>query len=404
MQAVETARHEYRLARSQGGVLLVVGVVLIAAIVPIGWAAWTDTTLSSAAMILTVGAGMLGVGAYLLAWTTRARLTLDKPGLSLRGAFSERHYAMSDVEGMRNLPRKYGTMPVIWVRGGDPIDVSRFATDDAFRSWFDALPDLDERDRKALLDEIVQSEELGATPDERMNALGRAKGWSYALTGATIAAMAGMLWEPEKFRLPCAAVLWLAPVAAMMLLHRSHLLYTVFRPKKDPRADLTAPLMLAGFGLMTASQGMNIVSWQPLMLGMIPVAVGFVAAFYHPVRSNVQQAGAVIALFFIALLYGFGAVVSADTLGDGSAPAIYRVRVLDKYITVTHGKGAHTTYYLRTEPWGPFAEPVHSVSVPSSVYRTTSEGDLVCIGLRAGLLHAAWYERMPCEDAVDVPQ
>src|ERR1700691_254828 len=117
MQAVETARHEYRLARSQGGVLLVVGVVLIAAIVPIGWAAWTDTTLSSAAMILTVGAGMLGVGAYLLAWTTRARLTLDKSGLSLRGTFSERHYAMSDVEGMRNLPRKYGTMPVIWVRG-----------------------------------------------------------------------------------------------------------------------------------------------------------------------------------------------------------------------------------------------------------------------------------------------
>jgi len=404
MQAVETARHEYRLASSQGGVLLVVGVVLIAAIVPIGWAASTDTTVSSAAMILTVGAGMLGVGAYLLAWTTRARLILDESGLSLRGAFSERHVAISDVEGMRNLPQRYGTTPVICVRGGDPIDPTRFTTDDAFKEWFGRLTDLDERDRKAMLDQITQSEELGATADERMDALGRAKGWSYTLTGAAIAAMVGCLWAPEKFRLPCAAVLWLTPLATLMLLHRSHLLYTVFRPRRDPRADLTTPLTLAGFGLMMASQGMNIVSWQPLMLGTILLGVGFAAAFYHPLRSNVRQGGAVVGLLVLALLYGFGGAISADTLGDGSAPAIYRVRVLDKYIRVTHGKGAHTTYYLHTEPWGPFAQPVRSVSVPSRVYRETNEGDLVCIGLRNGLLHAPWYERMPCEDAVEAPQ
>ncbi len=62
--------------------------------------------------------------------------------------------------------------------------------------------------------------------------------------------------------LPFSIALALVPVALAMLLHRSPLLYTVFKRKEDPRAELLYALIASSFGLLIRAHGIHFVSLQ----------------------------------------------------------------------------------------------------------------------------------------------
>lgn len=397
-QAVDTARHEYGVGRTQGAVSLVIGVVFVAVVLPLGYLAATDADRNVAHILGVLGAVLLLTGAYLLAWAVRSQLILEGSRITVRGILDERTYDLSELEGSRTIYARHTSIPVICLKGGGrPIDISRYGTDDAFREWFGQLTDLDERDRKAVLDEISQSQELGATPEERMDSLARAKRWSVTLSVIAGAAAIGYLFGPESARLASAAVLWITPIAVLMFLHRSHLLYAIFKQKRDPRAELSIPLILAALALIVNVQDINLISWMPLLPWMVIASAAFILMFYRAVHSNLKTAGATIALLIFALFYGIGTAISADTAADGSKAEVYRVHVMRKYIHVTSGRHRTTTYYLVTEPWGPYEAPIQEMKVSGGMYRNTSEGDLVCIGLRPGLLHAPWFEPVACD-------
>ena len=266
-----------------------------------------------------------------------------------------------------------------------------FNTDDDFRAWLQQVTDLDARDRDALLAEISQDSELGATPEERLNALKQAKTRSIAVLVVAIAAAAGLNFGTEAMHLPSAVALALAPVAAMLLLRQSPLLYSIFKKKADPRADLAFILMVAGFGLFFAAMNIEFVSYKPLLLLIVIVALGFVAAFFNSARQNSSPAGAVIGLLAFAALYGYGLAVAADTVTDKSTASTYVVPVTGKHIS----SGRSTTYYLELAPWGPI-ENSNRISVPHSFYNDTQPGDQVCLALHDGRLHAPWYQLASC--------
>jgi hypothetical protein len=81
---------------------------------------------------------------------------------------------------------------------------------------------------------------------------------------------------------------------------------------------------------------------------------------------------------------------------DTSQPQSFTVQVVGKHLS----RGRSTTYYLDLAPWGP-VDRTNSISVPSTLYRNTVEGDDVCLDLHAGALHMPWYRRVACGARTD---
>ena len=334
------------------------------------------------------------VGGYMAAMALRTRLTIEGTRIAVRGVFQEKTADLSEIEGFRTVSNRNGTFRVLQLKEGrGTITISsRFDTDDDYRAYFQQIEDLDDTHRKTILAEIEQQQDLGATPEERVAALQTAKTWSvFALIVTATAALALNFGGPV-LQQPSAAVLGLAPLAAVFLVLRSPLLYAVFKRKKDPRAELSFILLVAGFGFLIRMREITFVSMQPLLL-LMAVAAGAVIFGYYSSVQSASSRGALFGLLILAGLYGYGLVTVTDTIFDGSAGVNYSAPVVGKH-TVS---GRSTTYYLRLAPWGPL-ETEKDVSVSSTLYRELAPGEQLCMVLHPGTLHAAWFRVYRCSD------
>ena len=178
------------------------------------------------------------------------------------------------------------------------------------------------------------------------------------------------------------------------MIHRSPLLYTVFRRKDDPRAELLYALIVAGFGLMIRARGIHFVSLQSVGVVIAFLTFAYIGAFYHSLFESPSPARTFFALLLFGMLSSYGLVVVADAVGDESTPTRYVVHVVGKHYTT----GRSRSFYLELEPWGPVEQP-SSLGVSKAIYDKASAGDQVCLELRPGRLNAAWYTQVPCSAA-----
>lgn len=401
VEPLVATRHEYRLRNAQSVPSMVIGVIMVAAAVPITWLLLTSANPSSATTLVVLDCAMLGTGAWLLSWVLRSRLVLENNQLRVCNGGLERVYDASQIDGVRSIPVRYGSIPMLCLRGSSTrIQYSRFATDEFFRTWLAQFPDFDEQERKAILDQITQDQELGATPEERLGALTVAKTWSIGLSIVAGLAAAGFVFGPAEAKLPLGAALLLTPVIVMVLLHGSPHIYAFFKRRADPRAELMFPVALAAPALLIGSlqvfpaAEINLISFSPLLVWILVVVAVFLLAFYRSAQANFQPSRAVFSLLVLAALFGAGAAMWADVWGDQAPPALYRAQVIEKYYHVSSGRSRSTTYYLETDEWGP--ELIRRVQVSRPLYRNTSAGDSVCLSRKPGLLHAPWYQAMAC--------
>jgi heme-degrading monooxygenase HmoA len=393
MQQVSTTRHEYRLKTWQRVFFMLLGLVFAGIG---GFVAFIAAAHSGRAVEVIMPIFFIGMGLYLAAYALRSRVVIDGARIEVRDAFRDRAADLSEIEGFRTISSRNGRYTQLCLkeeRGKITISQS-FATDDDYRAWFQQLTDLDARDRDALLDEISHDTELGSTPEERLNALKLAKTVSIAIIAVSVAAAVGLDFGARNLYLPSAAVLALVPVAAMLLMQRSPLLYAVFKKKADPRADLSIALMIAGFGMFLSGRNLHLVSVQPLLLMAVPVALVYIASFFNSARKSSSSIATLYGLVVFAVLYSYPLVVLADTLLDTAKPASYTVPVTGKHMV----RGRSTTYYLDLAPWGPLQNP-NKISVSSSFYRDAQPGDQICLDLHPGRLHAPWYQRIDCSVA-----
>ncbi len=391
-----TARHEYRLKGTQRGLYLFVGLVFFAGgflFHSLSNTAPSPDRFSGMGPMMTILLAAAGI--YMFTLALRSRLVIDGTRIEVRYAFKERTADLREIEGFRIASSRNGTYTYLCLKEGrGTIAISQgFATDDDYRAWLQQLTDLDKHDREALLDEISRQEDLGATPQERLDALATAKTWSIFSLIVAVTTAIGLNFGPSALQLPSALVLALVPVAVLFLVQRSPLLYAIFKPKSDPRAEMSFALMVASFGFILRIHGFELVSIQPLLLIIVVVALAYGAMLYTSTRKVSAVRGRLFGLLFFVALYSYGLAEVADTLPDNSAAKIYSVTVIDKHIS----SGRSTTYYLRLEPWGPFQTP-NQVRVSSREYGETNPGDQICLGLHPGSLHAPWYQTVPCQD------
>jgi hypothetical protein len=384
-------RREYQLKAWQKLLYLVVGMVFLTVGAVFGPVLFRASAAGLPAALPSLF--FLGFGVYMLAQVARSRLILDGTRITVHGAIRERTAERGDIEGFRTISSRNGSYTLLQLKQGlGTISIpNSFDTDEDYRAWMKKLPDLDQRNREEILDEISQKADLGSTPEERLQALPTARTWALFLSIVTGAGAAGLLLAPAQMRMLAAAVLVVTPMVAAMLLHRSPLLYALFKPKADPRAELVFVPILAGFGLLFRASGLHFVSTQTLLLFATPVTLAYLAAFATASGGGAARRGSLLAVLFFTGLYSYALVAVSDTLGDQGATSSYSAQVLGKH--ESHGRS--TSYTLTLAPWGS-QQQTSSVGVSSATYRAVVPGDEVCIQQHPGNLHIPWYRVEAC--------
>jgi hypothetical protein len=340
-----------------------------------------------------------GLGVYMIALALRSRLAIEGSHLSVRGVFREQNAELDEIEGYRAITTRNGSFWRLELRQGrGSITIQKWFDCDELRAWFQQLADLDERDSKALLEEIQQNQNLGASPEERLRALARAKTMNIALSVALIAAAIGCIVAHSSVRLLLAAVLAAGPFVVLYLLKSEPLLYALGKPRKDPRTDTVIAVVASAMGLLFTGLAANFVSLAPLLVWMAAVLAVFAGAFLSMAQQGPRPQGMILLVLIFGGMYAYGLAASADTQLDKSKPTRYETQITGKHLA----KGKSTNYYLDLAPWGPenISKPLN---VSGSAYEGAEPGDPVCLALHPGALHAAWYERVACGTELDSP-
>ncbi|HTX41062.1 MAG TPA: hypothetical protein VMD25_04485 [Acidobacteriaceae bacterium] len=391
---IEMGERVYRMRGVQRALYLLFAAMLVLAALGM-WRVVGHATHAATLPEGLAGAAAAVAAFYLALSALRSRLQIDGTQVRVQGALGERTFDAADVEGYRTLSGRYGSYQVLCLKdGGARIQFSQYATDEAFREWLSRLPDLDARDREAALKKIAEDPDLGATPEERQNALSSAKWTNVAACAVVAMAAIASLWGPPEFAAAATAVLALGPMTAAYLLFRSPLLYGLMKPKRDPRTELSFLLLVSVVGLVAGDGRVNLVSLAPLGPAIAGVAIVFCAAFLPAVWKSAQRGGALIAMILFGLFYSYGLAAAINRVADRSTPEMFRVEVLAQH--VTHGSRS-TSYHLTLEPWGPYSR-VNSMPVSRSVYEQTQPGTTICLDLHAGFLGAAWYQPIDCAE------
>jgi hypothetical protein len=392
-EQISATRHEYRVKAWCRSLFLILGAPAIAGGVIMCALA---TKGANTALPVVMTAVFLFFGIYLIALAIRSRVIIEGNRIEIRGAFTDRFADLNEIEGYRTVSSRNGKYTQFYLNSGRRTITmaNHFDHDSAFDSWIRRVPDLDKRDRDRILEKISQQDELGSTPQQRLAALTQAKTYSiFALVIAIAAAVAANFGIPALY-LPFSIALALVPVTLAILLHRSPLLYAVFKRKDDPRAELLYALIAASFGLLIRARGVHFVSLQSIGLVVALLTLAYIAAFYHSFFESPSPTRTFFALLLFGILYSYTAVAVADAVGDESIPTRFVVSVVGKHYTT----GRSRSFYLELEPWGPMSQP-SSLGVSKTIYDKSSPGDQVCLELRPGRLNAAWYTQVSCSNA-----
>lgn len=137
---------------------------------------------------------------------------------------------------------------------------------------------------------------------------------------------------------------------------------------------------------------LHVVRWQD----SVALTIAFTLLLWFPaMKADAvvrKRRGRIVGLLVVCAPYGYGAGMEVNALLDRSPAMTYSAHVTDKHASHSRGTSA---YYLHLEPWGPRVSS-DDVPVPYALYTNTQIGDSVCVELKPGLLHVAWYLVKKC--------
>jgi hypothetical protein len=347
-----------------------------------------------------VAAGILAafsaLGLYLAVGARFYRLVLSADGIEVFDVLRRRRLERADIAGRLRAVNQIGAgwTLVSQPGSGRKLQLSSFLKiDHDFSNWILSLPDLDE-DRKTAADrevseatDVLKARGFDAKAIPRLRQLVT---WSNrVIMGLALGAY--LLPDPHH------VLAWLCialPWVTIALVRQFQPFYRLGGPKNSPLPDLSLPFIIPGAVLsLLAVMSLSPVGWRPtLELSLVFSAALWGAAMLADPWLRKHRITAVL-LAALSIGYGYGAGLEVNALLDRSTPISYPVAVTSKH--VSHGKS--TNYHLGLAPWGPYRTS-EDVMVPGWRYRQTQIGDTVCIALRAGALHVAWYTVGSCGD------
>jgi len=366
------------------GLLFLAGAIACAAVVMNG---------AQSAVLALFGILAAAGGVYMLALPVRGRMVLEGTRIEVRDTFREHVADLSEIEGFRTISSRNGRYWKIYLKDGrGSFSIAdHFNTDDNFRVWFQQVVDLDLRDGEITMAEIAHDETVGATEQERMDALARAKRWAIGLNViATVAAVCAYVTHGDAKPI-AVLVSIIAPFSGAALVWWKPRLYSMFKPKKDPRADLAWVSFAPTFGLCFASSDFHPVAITSLLPAMGALALAYAFVSVSDVRRGRSVLGNGLVLLLISCGFAYGAAATANATFDDATPGSYSTQVLGKHVS----RGRSTSYYVRLAPWGP-VQGERDLHVSYGFYRDARINGTVCLRLHPGALHAPWYAPVSC--------
>jgi hypothetical protein len=339
---------------------------------------------------LLFGLLFLVPGLLLTSLVLRGRLVLEANRIEVHSALRTFTANREEIEGIRKVKNQFDSWTRIYLkdnRGAFNVSDSFSGIDD-LNQWLRGLPDLDDHNA----DEIRRALSNPFNGEGHADKLRQAKIWNRALcVAAGLLVLAVIVGDTYRgYALP---VLALFPFLGVFLVRRFPLLFTLFKAKRDPRSDSGLVIMLPALGmLLLTDEATHLVDPLKLTFWYFIVAACLVISLFKIIWENASRWGALFGLTVFALMYSMGLINAADIMPDRSTPMSYSAAIVEMH--ETHGK--HTSYYVRLNPWGPF-EYYKDVEISAGMYYKVKVGDLVCIGLHPGYLHAPWYSVARCE-------
>jgi hypothetical protein len=389
--------HVYRLRR--GWFVFLFGLGLLPALAGIAGCVYFGTghevnSQRDAVMMVTICAAFACLGAYVLALSLRARLTLTETGISYRQVLGTKHIKKASVAGWRTNHATTPPLINLLLNGDGPSKLqimAVFETDLAFEDWLASVPNLDIEEQVTTITEVLKDETAGGSADERLESLAKARKFARAANLLSAGLGVWAFFWPEPY-MPLMWGLVLAPWVLLGIVAMSRGLIRVDQRPNDvhPSIALGMILSLAAL-LMRAVMDFDVVSyWMWVLWGLIlTIALSIAAVWADP--SLRRQRLSLAAFALLNLMYGFGAALCVNVLADGSEPALQQVLVSRKDVSTY--KGTH--YRLHLAPWGT-VKSESTVEVGKRFYDSIQPGQPVCVSLYQGALGIEWFAVYPC--------
>jgi hypothetical protein len=179
------------------------------------------------------------------------------------------------------------------------------------------VPDLDRRDADEIVKEVSSQDSAGLPGTDRSKGFDLAKGWAIGLSVLAGAISIPVIWVNYApiYRIALALLLACPPVG-IILLHRFPLLFTVFRRKLDPRADLGFLIIWPGIGVMfsyqTAKDPSHLVDSLKLIYLILRIFAGYVAALFQTAWRSPSRVAVFFAIVLLGGMYSIGLVNTAN--------------------------------------------------------------------------------------------
>ncbi len=353
------------------------------------------SSVREAAWMVGICLVFLLLSCVLVALLFRSRVILKPDSVESRELFSTGRLLRAEILGYRLQQNPRGPASLVLVPRDSSRKKLKFATfynfDATFWDWMESLSNLDQEDQLAAQREMLENPEIGATPQDRLEAIKKARRLATFLTVAASAVCAWGWFDPEPYWLVI-ALLMILPWLAVAITMRSGRLFRIDAKKNDPHPTVAIPFIVPGTILMLrAVCDVNLLEWRTVTYISLLLAFALAATAIAADHSLKNQKGAMLTIILFTTFYGYGATLGANTIFDRSDTTIFSARILRKEVV----SGRNTSYNLYLTPWGPQRQ-TSEVSVSRRWYESLQPGDTICPALREGALHIRWYTVHPC--------
>lgn len=326
---------------------------------------------------------------YVFLYVLRSKLALTPDAVEYTEVFTTKRLLRAEIAAWRMY--SYENAYVLELKPADhhkkrlklTLSLKR---DALFDAWFAALPSLDDLELAQSAAQFAANQEVGVTPEQRLEHLVQGQKLSRHLLGVAVLLAFWGCFYPRPYPLVILLLIVL-PLFVLLLALHTRGLYRLEIRRNDVRPGLALSFILPTAALcwrcLTDYWFLEV--GRLLLLTLIcSVILALLAAIADPqLRSRRWP---VLVFFVLGALYSYSAFAQADALLDRSPRQIFHVPVLSKRIS----GGRSASYYLRIPPWE--SEPQESeISVPSSFYNSVVQGQIICIYRFRGALQVPGY-------------
>ena len=308
--------------------------------------------LTGVVTAVTISCAFALLSSYLMATSLRSKLILFEDRLELHDLFTRKVAYKSEIQGWRIRPTSPPLLVLINFKSKPQMKINLwYQRDDIFAEWMDSLRALDEEDINRSIEEIAVNPHFGASPDERLRTIERARRWQILWWSAGLSCGPFLaISHPDSFWIGLLAAL---PLIAVIVVWLSRGLFR-FDEMPHDRHPTVAPLYLFPAMILGLRGTLDCewLGWKgPGGRFQLSMAFGGMLTYCMTrldpgIRGKRVQIGLLLAFNCI---FGFGLTIETNMLLDSAWKMNFETRIVEKHIS--KGKGA--TYHATLAPWGP---------------------------------------------------